>query len=131
MNIGSRIKRIREEFGISVDQLAERIGKDRATVYRYENGEIDNIPSNLIEPIATCLKVTSTYLMGWSEQLRIEINFSTGKAYMSELHKKQVPVEIGCMVVGSRVFEDDEENPGWKTSWPIFISNDQLTETSE
>ena len=33
---------------MSVDELARRIGKDRSTVYRYENGDISNMPIELL-----------------------------------------------------------------------------------
>ena len=40
MTVGERIKLLRKEKGISVDKLAELIGKDRATIYRYESKDI-------------------------------------------------------------------------------------------
>lgn len=36
MTIGDRIRARRQELGFSVDELATRLGKNRATVYRYE-----------------------------------------------------------------------------------------------
>ena len=65
MNIGSRIKMRRKEIGISAERLAEMLGKDRATVYRYENGDIENLPLSILEPIAKALNTTPAYLMGW------------------------------------------------------------------
>ena len=44
MTIGDRIRARRQELGFSVDELATRLGKNRATVYRYENGDIENLP---------------------------------------------------------------------------------------
>ena len=38
--IGSRIRQKRQELGMSVDELAARLGKNRATVYRYESDDI-------------------------------------------------------------------------------------------
>lgn len=43
MTIGKRIKLRRIELGLSADELAERIQKNRATVYRYEGDEIANL----------------------------------------------------------------------------------------
>ena len=39
MNTGDRIKQRRIALGLTVDELAEKIGKSRATIYRYENGD--------------------------------------------------------------------------------------------
>lgn len=41
MKIGERIRQRRKEIGLSVDELAEILGKNRATVYRYESNEIE------------------------------------------------------------------------------------------
>ena len=65
MTIGERIKARREELGMSVTELAERLGKNRATVYRYENGDIKEMPTPVLEPLAKVLGVTPAELMGW------------------------------------------------------------------
>lgn len=67
MNIGARIKYRRKELGMSADKLAEILGKDRSTVYRYEKGDIENLPLDILEPIAKALGTTPAYLMGWEE----------------------------------------------------------------
>lgn len=82
MNIGTRIKRIRKELGLTVDQLAERIGKDRATIYRYENGEIENMPTTIIEPLAKALLTTPQYLMGWDEGTVTENQIVEARNYL-------------------------------------------------
>lgn len=67
MKVGQRIKQRRKELGISADKLAEVLGKNRATIFRYENGEIENLPLDILEPIANALRTTPQYLMGWEE----------------------------------------------------------------
>lgn len=66
MNTGDRIKQRRIALGLSVDELAEKIGKSRATIYRYENGDIENMPTPVLEPLAKALETTPADLMGWS-----------------------------------------------------------------
>ena len=70
MNIGVRIKQRRKDLKISADELAHRLGKNRATVYRYENGDIENLPLDILEPIAKAHDTTPAYLMGWEEQIQ-------------------------------------------------------------
>lgn len=65
MSIGNRIKQRRIELGLSADDLANRINKSRATVYRYENGDIENMPTTVLEPLAKALDTTPADLMGW------------------------------------------------------------------
>lgn len=65
MTIGDRIKKRRKELGISVDEVAEKLNKNRATIYRYESDEIENMSINILEPLANALDTTPAYLMGW------------------------------------------------------------------
>lgn len=67
MSIGERIKKRRKELKMSADALGQKIGKDRATVFRYEKGDIVNVPIDVIEPIAAALLTTPQYLLGWEE----------------------------------------------------------------
>lgn len=66
MKVGDRIRAKRQDMGMSVDELAARLGKNRATVYRYEKGDIENMPVNVLEPLAEVLQTTPAYLMGWT-----------------------------------------------------------------
>lgn len=68
MNIGQRIKQRRKHLRLSADELASKIGKNRATIFRYENGDIENLPLDILEPIAEALETTPQYLMGWDEE---------------------------------------------------------------
>lgn len=68
MNVGEKIKKRRKELGLSADQLAEKLGKDRSTIYRYESKEIEKLPIDIIEPLAKALLVTPQFLMGWTEE---------------------------------------------------------------
>lgn len=67
MTIGNRIKNRRKELNLSVDEVAEKLNKNRATIYRYENDEIENLPITILEPLAEILNTTPAHLMGWDE----------------------------------------------------------------
>lgn len=68
MTIGERMKLRRNELKISADLVAEKLGVSRSTVFRYEKGEIEKLPTNILSNIAEILKTTPSYLMGWEEQ---------------------------------------------------------------
>ena len=70
MTIGERIKQRRMELGLSVDEVAEKLGKNRATVYRYESNEIENLPVGTLEPLAKILETTPAQLIGWDDDER-------------------------------------------------------------
>lgn len=67
MRIGERIKQRRLELGYTADVLAKMLNKNRATIYRYENGDIENMPIDVLEPLAKALNTTPAYLMGWTD----------------------------------------------------------------
>lgn len=68
MKIGERMKARRKELCMSADDLGALLGKNRATIYRYEKGEIEKMPLDILEPIAEALRTTPQYLMGWDER---------------------------------------------------------------
>ncbi|MER5705976.1 helix-turn-helix transcriptional regulator [Streptomyces sp. NPDC002122] len=61
--LGENIIRLRREAGLSQDQLADRIGKERRSVQRYERGERDPSFSDLVL-IADGLDVSLAQLVG-------------------------------------------------------------------
>lgn len=67
MDIGEKIKLRRKELNMSADDLAQCVGKDRSTIFRYENGDIDNMSISLLQPIAEALDVSVGYLLGLEE----------------------------------------------------------------
>lgn len=68
MTIGQRMKARRKELNMSADDLAAKLFKDRSTIYRYEKGDIENLPIDLLKPIADALDMTPSALMGWDQE---------------------------------------------------------------
>lgn len=68
MTVGMRIKKKREDCGISQTDLAKKIGVSKQSLYKYEMNIVTNIPSNVIEQIAVILHVSPCYLMGWEDK---------------------------------------------------------------
>ena len=87
MNIGQRMKERRKELKMSADELAKRLGKDRSTIYRYEKGDIENLPLDILEPIANALETTPAYLMGWE-------NSEKRKEIKEEIFGEEVAAEL-------------------------------------
>lgn len=67
MNIGERIKQRRKELKINADELATYVGVSPSTIFRYEKGDIEKMPTTVLEKIATKLRTTPSYLMGWDD----------------------------------------------------------------
>ena len=60
----NRIRELRKEAGITQEQLSKSLGVNRATLSRYESGEIDP-PSSQLQRIADVLHVSVDYLLGY------------------------------------------------------------------
>ena len=63
MTLGAKIKEIRTQKNISVDELSARTGISRATLYRYENSSIKKIPVDILEKISVALDVLPSDLI--------------------------------------------------------------------
>lgn len=65
MTTGERMKSRRKEIGLSAEKVAQELGLSPATIYRYERGDIEKIPGDILEPLAKVLHTTEAWLMGW------------------------------------------------------------------
>lgn len=58
MKIYEKLKNRRNELKLTLDDVAKAVGVNHTTVYRWENGEIENIRSNKIIALAKVLKLS-------------------------------------------------------------------------
>lgn len=65
MTTGERIKLQRKKLSMSAEQLAEKVNLSPATIYRYEKGDIEKVPADILKKIARALNSSPAYLMGW------------------------------------------------------------------
>ncbi len=68
LTTGQRMKNRRKAIGLSAERVADILGVSPATIYRYENGDIEKVPGERLEPIAKALQTTPAYLMGWEDE---------------------------------------------------------------
>lgn len=93
MSVGQRIRDRRKELKLSVDDVAKQLGKNRATVYRYEGDEIEDMSINLIAEIARILKTDPGYLMGWKNSKEDFIS-KNRYAYFPSSISAGVPLDV-------------------------------------
>ena len=67
MTIADRIRNRRLELGLSVDDLAKLLQKNRATVYRYESNYIKSYSPDVLESLAKALQTTPAYFYGYDD----------------------------------------------------------------
>ena len=111
MTIGKQIRKRRKELKMSVDELAMRVGKDRSTIYRYENGDIGNMPLELVSPMVEALKMTPQELLslfiGKSEWLAKHVEcFATTEGYDLNDEETRLFHEIAKYLMNNRHSEN-------------------------
>ena len=67
MAIGERIKKLRLQNNYTLDEIADKLGTSRQTIFKYENNIVTNIPSDKIEKLAVIFNVSPAYIMGWEK----------------------------------------------------------------
>ena len=98
MTIADRIRNRRLELGLSVDDLANLLHKNRATVYRYESNYIKSYSPDVLEALAKALMTTPSYFYGYEDdngQVDPEIHIVSG---MMEGLPKETKEQIVAIV---------------------------------
>ena len=65
--MAQRIKELRKEKGLTLEQVADIVGVGKSTVRKWETGMIANMKRDKIALLAQALGTTPAYLMGWKE----------------------------------------------------------------
>ena len=66
--MAKRIKELRKEKGLTLEQVAGVVGVGKSTVRKWETGMIANMRRDKIASLAKALGTTPEYLMGWEEK---------------------------------------------------------------
>lgn len=69
MKINERIKARRLELNMSLEDVARLVGCNRSTIYKYENGNTEKLPIQILAPLAVALRCSPTYLMGLEDEM--------------------------------------------------------------
>lgn len=67
-DMSRKIKELRKERGLTLEQVAEVVGVGKSTVRKWETGMIANMRRDKIADLAMALGTTPAYLMGWTEE---------------------------------------------------------------
>ena len=67
-DMAKKIKDLRLEKGLTLEQVANVVGVGKSTVRKWETGMIANMKRDKIASLAKALGTTPAYLMGWKEE---------------------------------------------------------------
>lgn len=92
MTVADKVRHLREELGMSQEQLAHKMGlKSRSSITRIEKSG-DDITLKDIERLSKALGCSPLYLMGWddeTEQNEEEKRIERFKHFYSQLNEEQ------------------------------------------
>jgi transcriptional regulator with XRE-family HTH domain len=101
--MANKIRILRQERGLTLEQVAEVVGVGKSTVRKWETGMIANMRRDKIADLAKALGTTPAYLMGWEDQEEQEPSpsepvLTEGELALLELFRK-VPEAQQQMVI--------------------------------
>lgn len=129
--LGERIKRLREEQGLRLIDIAEACGVKEATAQRWESGNIKNVKHEHILAIAALLHCDPSYLMGWTEAGEDQ-SADEQVSNIYPLHTKRVPV-LGAIACGEPIWVDEQHgeyvsvDDGIKADFALIAQGDSMT----
>ncbi len=99
--LSNKLKELRKEKKLTLEDLAQKLGTSRQTIHRYETGKITNIPPEKVETLALALGTTPADLMGWGD--------SVTPAYenIRPIIKKKLPI-LGEIACGEPIYAEEE-----------------------
>ena len=101
MDIGQRLKQLRVEKKMTQEDVGNMIGVTKATVNRYETGEID-IKRTVAVKLSKVFNVSPAFIMGWESY---EIDFE--KYGLKPVEKKKFPM-LGKIACGKPIYCNEE-----------------------
>lgn len=67
MTMGERIRILRKQHKMSMEELGSKIGVGKSAILKYEKGQVENLPRSTIEKMAILFGVSPSYLMCFDE----------------------------------------------------------------
>ena len=80
LTLGKKIKQAREAKGVTLNDIAEKIGVAKSTIQRYENGKISTPKLPVVHAIASALDVNPSWLVGKSPNMYEPVNVNRSSA---------------------------------------------------
>lgn len=107
-DMAKRIKDLRTSQGMTLEQVAEKVGVGKSTVRKWETGLIANMRRDKIAALADALNTSPMYLMGWSDEPEEKPKLDLSKfdnIYPVKLKKFPLLGEIAC---GKPIFANED-----------------------
>lgn len=102
----TKIRKIREALykariskGLSAEKLAKLVGVSKTTIYRYEKGQIEKMPMQILTKLAKVLNISPAFIAGLDSEPSLSKTISNNKINILPSKIKMVPIlgEIACV----------------------------------
>lgn len=90
MNLTER----RKQLGLTMKDVADKVGVSEATVSRWESGNIANMRRDKVQALAKILNVSPLFIMGMEESVEIETARDEAKKIIDSMTEEQVKAFI-------------------------------------
>ncbi len=104
--MAQKIKDLRQERGLTLEQVANVVGVGKSTVRKWETGMIANMKRDKIAALAQALGTTPAYLMGWQDEDEDEEN-----PHELKLVTAFDKLSVDDQIIVSNWVEEYEKNP--------------------
>ena len=74
--MSERIHNKRNEYGWTMEELAEKLGVNKSSVSKWENNQVDNIKRTYIAKMAELFHVKASWLMGYDTENDVTVTYS-------------------------------------------------------
>lgn len=127
MTTGERIKCRRKELSMSAEQLAEKVNLSPATIYRYEKGDIEKVPADILKKIARALNSSPAYLMGWESENKPSIPSGFQPLPPRDRVPRVGKIACGTPILAEENIESYDEVPSdWHADFTLLCQGDSM-----
>lgn len=111
MTIGEKIKKLRLDNNMTLEELGSKVGVSKQSLFKYENGIVTNIPLDRIEKLGKVLGVDPSELVGWSNVKEVKL----------DIQPRKIPI-LGKIAAGTPILAVENHEDYFDTS--EFINAD-------
>lgn len=102
--ICKNLRALRKARGLTLEEVASKIGTSKQTVQRYETGIISNIPRDKVEALASVYGTTPAVLMGWNDGVGEDLSSYNN---ISAVSVRKIPM-LGSIACGKPIYTEEE-----------------------
>ncbi len=106
MGLKENLKQARLSKNLTLEAVSQKVGISRSTLYKYESGDIPNIPFDRIEKLAKVLGTSPQEIVGWDEDDETRLSNFEELLALAGWHYEVKPV---CCIPGINSWLDEED----------------------